>query len=79
MTLYQKILQLGLPTEDIDHHCSDLYVRRTPAVTKLLKEHFGDDPRKMPTTFKSLTNPVGSVWYDIPFVYDPFWAERGCC
>ena len=63
------IVKRELPADHIDHHESDLYVKCTPESRKIIQgsgiwhEVFIDQ----------LTH---SYWYDIPFCYSPFWAER---
>ena len=56
-----------LPAEDIDHHASDLYLKRTPAAITLINRL---ENRSLLSTFR---DPDGVVWYDLPFCYTPFW------
>lgn len=60
-----------LPASDIDHHESDLYLRKTPASEKLVAQY---SYRNIVTTFRCAIEH--DVWYEIPFAYDPFWEER---
>ena len=78
MELYDACVAAGL---EIDHHESDLYVKKTPAAIFVLSE-FNYDPelKKLDkyrgvSTFKSSID--GSEWFDIPFAYLPWWRERG--
>lgn len=58
-----------LPAEDIDHHESDLYLKRTPAAIALVNR----------LTTKSLLSvfrdPDGVEWYDLPFCFAPYWEN----
>lgn len=58
-----------LPPEDIDHHASDLYLRKTPASTALVERL---TTKVLLSTFKSWD---GSVWYDLPFCFTPYWEN----
>jgi len=55
-----------LPAEDIDHHASDLYIRKTPESTALLKRMRYRNSGLL-TTFRS--NIDGDIWYELPFCY----------
>lgn len=70
MTIYQKAIAT-MDAKDIDHHESDLYLRKTKASEQLVSEH---EFKKNVKTFKS--NIDGTIWYEIPFAYEPFWKER---
>ena len=65
---YEKVIELGI---EHDHHESDLRVPMN-AQTKMLVNHY--EYGMLVTTFKS--QPDGSIWYDIPFAYTPFWEEK---
>lgn len=54
---------------DIDHHASDLYLRKTPASTALVNRL---TTKVLLSTFESCD---GSVWYDLPFCFTPFWED----
>lgn len=64
-TIYQKLLAAGCTVEG---HESDLYTPATDAATALLFDH-----RQGVTTFKGSD---GRLWFDVPFAFDPFWANR---
>lgn len=59
-----------LPAEDIDHHASDLYLRRTPASIALVDRLVN---RSLLSTFR---DPCGAVWYDLPFCFAPYWEAK---
>ena len=56
-----------LPAEDIDHHASDLYLRRTPAAIALVNRL---ENRSLLSVFR---DPDGQPWYDLPFCFTPYW------
>ena len=60
----KRIAQKVLPKEDIDTHDGDLYLRKTPKSTELLK-HMKDANCGLLSTFRSQDDR--DLWYDIPF------------
>ena len=57
-------------SEDIDHHRSDLYLKKNKASEQIVKAYeYGQSV----STFKSAID--GSLWYDIPFAYSPFFVR----
>lgn len=56
-----------LPAEDIDHHNSDLYLRRTPEATTLVNR-LGN--KALLSVFR---DPDGVAWYELPFCFLPYW------
>ena len=58
-----------LPAEDIDHHNSDLYLRRTSASMSIIARL---DPQALLTMFR---DSDGVVWYELPFCFTPFWEN----
>ena len=60
----KRIAQKVLPKEDIDTHDGDLYLRKTPKSTELLK-HMKDANCGLLSTFRSQDDK--DLWYDIPF------------
>ena len=66
--IYGEALET-MPAEDIAHHCSDLYLRVTPASTALIEKY---DFRQNVTTFIDQIDRV--LWYEVPFAYyGPGW------
>lgn len=57
----------GIPEKDIDHHETDLYLRKTPEVTKNVIDKLPDVYKKNVTTF--IDNIDHVEWYEIPFVF----------
>lgn len=60
-----------LPAKDIDHHESDLYIRKTPAADLIIEEY---EYKNIVSVFRDAIENV--LWYEIPFAYDPFWERR---
>lgn len=60
-----------LPSDDIDHYRSDLYIRVTNESRKIIDSY---EYAKQVQTFKS--NIDGKAWYEIPFGYPPFWMAH---
>lgn len=55
-----------LPPEDISHHESDLYLRKTPESTALIKRMRYRNSGLL-STFRSQID--GDIWYELPFCY----------
>ena len=60
----KKIAQKVLPKEDIDTHDGNLYIRKTPKSTELLK-HMKNADCGLLSVFRD--NIDKDLWYDIPF------------
>jgi hypothetical protein len=58
-----------LPAGDIDHHNSDLYLKRTPASTALIERL---ENRSLLSVFR---DPDGIAWYELPFCFSPYWEN----
>jgi len=73
MTLYEELTAAGCLT---DHHESDLYVKYSDKALAIIVDHVllpGSLLQRLPNKFVS--NIDGSLWYDIPFAYDPFFNK----
>jgi hypothetical protein len=57
---------------DIDHHCTDLYIRITP-VSRVIVGALDNDA--LLSTFVSNIEPR-ALWYELPFCYIPGWTTR---
>ena len=68
-TLFQQVVEAEIP---FDSHCSDLYV---PVNEKTKALVAGFEFKQNVTTFFSSIEKT--LWYDIPFAYDPYWSARG--
>lgn len=66
--IYGEALKRMNPN-DIDHHCSDLYLRVNAISDELVKQY---DYKSHITTFVDQIDHV--LWYEIPFAYyGPGW------
>jgi len=65
---YRALKAAGLA---IEHHESDLYVRATAEAQRIVKKSGWGHK-----TFWSNRPPVGELWLDVPFAYDPWWKKR---
>jgi hypothetical protein len=66
MNIYEELKKIGA---EMDHHESDLYVKDTPGIAKIIE---GYGYRTYP-----FTNQIdGTTWIDIPFAYTPWWEKR---
>lgn len=69
MELFDKVRELGIK---YDSHYSDLYLPVNPQTSALLKEY-----GITASTFKyNLDEDKGSLWYDVPFHYLPYWYNK---
>lgn len=68
--IYEKAIEI-LPSKDIDHHESDLYLRKTVKSEKLINEY---EFRNLVSVFRDNIDHVS--WYEIPFAYSPYWERR---
>lgn len=66
--IYAAAVEL-LPAKDIDHHASDLYLRKTPDSTALVNRL---TTKVLLTTFRGTD---GYIWYELPFCFTPFWEN----
>jgi len=67
MTIYEQAKAAGL---EMDHHETDLYLKDCEQARKLIADF---EFKQNVTRFKSQID--GSLWYDIPFSYDPAWKR----
>ena len=66
-----KLAYMTLPAEDIDHHATDLYIRKTPESTELINRL---DNKALLSTFVDNIDHV--TWYELPFCYDSRVAAK---
>lgn len=69
-TIYAAAMAV-LPTCDIYHHASDLYLKRTPASVALVERL---ENKSLVSVFR---DPNGVEWYDLPFCFTPYWENPG--
>ena len=67
-SLYKRLVNAGC---EIDHHESDLYVKKTP-ISEILVERYATVPANV-TEFRGVVD--GEQWFDVPFSYEPFWSK----
>lgn len=68
MTIYEKMVQAGVK---IENHCSDLYVPKN-AITDQIVQLFA-----YCTMVETFTDNIDrTLWYNIPFCYDPYWINK---
>lgn len=65
-SLYDECVEAGF---DLDNHESDLYIKDCQAARTLLNQRGQKFER-----FLSAVD--GSMWLDVPFVYQPFWDAK---
>ncbi len=67
MSLYTDLLEAGQP---VSNWQSDLYCPVNEVTRALLKKH------KVTTATTFINKVEGGAWYDVPFMFDPFWEQR---
>ena len=73
-SLYQALVDIGAK---MDHHESDLYVLCGPEVIQVLNAYPEFARAGVRSFWSSVPGEVPSLWFDIPFQYEPFWAIPG--
>lgn len=68
MSLYTDLIEAGQP---VSNHESDLYCPVNDTTRALIKKH----GITTATTFRNQVE--GGLWFDVPFMFDPFWERRG--
>ena len=58
-----------MPAEDIEHHNSDLYLKKTTAATAIVARL---ENKSLLSTFR---DPAGVAWYELPFCFMPYWEN----
>lgn len=58
-----------LPAADIDHHASDLYLKRTSAAVALVARL---ENKALLSVFR---DSDGVAWYELPFCFSPYWEN----
>lgn len=59
-----ELKEKGVPSNDISHWCSDLYLRVTPTTKEIVSRY---EFKNLVTTFIDNIDKV--LWYEIPFAY----------
>jgi len=71
MTIREQLLKMGMQPEQIDNHCSDLYVLKNEISTEFVNNY---EFKSIVTKFRSEID--GLIWYEIPFAYTEYYEER---
>lgn len=70
MSLYTDLRDAGVP---LDSHESDLYAKLTDESRAIVSRS-----RRGPGMVRVFRNAIdGTLWYDLPFAFDPFWEKAG--
>lgn len=77
-TLYEMLKEAGI---EIENHESDMFFRETPDSTRILcafRAEFGESMQGVVSLdYRSFRDvKTGERWYEVPFMYDPYWAEK---
>ena len=67
MSLYTDLIEANIK---VSNHESDLYCPVNAETKALLAKH----DIKTATEFKNQVE--GGLWYDVPFLFDPFWTGK---
>ena len=70
-TIKEILLEMGMEENEIDNHCSDLYVKKNDISTSFVNEY---EFKQNVTTFRDQIE--GQIWYDIPFAYSEYYINR---
>lgn len=65
--IYQEALKI-LPQDQIDHHFSDLYLKKNSKSRKIVEQY---EHKHLVSEFKDQIDH--EIWYEIPFAYTPFY------
>ena len=71
-TIKEQLLELGMKPEEIDSHCSDLYVLKNSISDKFVSSY---EFKQNVKSFRSELD--GKIWYEIPFAYTEYYKNRG--
>lgn len=71
MTIKKELLKLGIQENEIDSHCSDLYVKKNEISEKFINEY---EYKQNVTTFTD--NIEGKIWYEIPFANEEYFEGK---
>ena len=71
-TIKEQLLELGMKPEEIDSHCSDLYVLKNSISDKFVS---GYEFKQNVKSFRSELD--GKIWYEILFAYTEYYKNRG--
>ena len=67
MSIYADMQRAGVP---IEHHESDLYVPVTTETRAIVHAY------AFRTNVHVFCSSDGTLWYDIPFAFNPYWENK---
>lgn len=71
MTTKERLIQLGMKENEIDSHCSDLYVKVNSISKKFVESEY-----QFPKNVTTFIDNIDHVrWYDIPFAYEEYYTK----
>lgn len=70
-TMKEQLLGLGMKENELDNHCSDLYVLKNEISTNFINNY---EFKQNVTIFKDDINHL--EWYDIPFAYTEYYDNK---
>jgi len=74
MTIKEELIQLGMKPEEIDNHCSDLYVKKNAISEKFVSEY------EFKNIVKTFVDDIEhKLWYEIPFAYTEYYKKNKEC
>lgn len=71
LTIYEEIKKVLKP-EDIDNYYGDLYCKITPESKRIVDNYKYKNNVEI---FRCEIDGLLSLWYDIPFAYDPYYES----
>ncbi len=70
-TIRTQLLELGMKENELDNHCSDLYVLKNEISDKFVSEY------EFKMNVKTFRDDIDHVlWYEIPFVYTEYHTSK---
>ena len=77
-SIYKQLKKMGAK---IEHHLSDLYIKDTPKVRKMINNWLqknGNRPIGRTVCAEFFISQIdGKLWIDLPFQYEPYYTKRG--
>jgi hypothetical protein len=71
-TTREELLEAGMKENELGNWCSDLHVLKNDISTEYMKNKY-----QFPMNVKTFRSAIdGTVWYDVPFAYSEYYAER---
>lgn len=75
-SLYQMLLAVGYPEDQMDHHESDLYIFQTPLTDAVIEQWCKANGYQRTLFVKSFCDQITNLMmYEVAFAYDPWWTK----